>query len=161
MTIAFFQILDGLLSIVQQRDTPDFSGLDLSLLDTLDLSGLLQDLEYLVSALEQEVIATLASIDPSLAQTVKKLLNEVNSIVSKVEGELSLTKRDLAGLDLSAIDSLDVSGLLHDIETVVSKVEKAVIEELKGVDPALARTVRRVLRAVNEVAAEVEGALGL
>lgn len=68
---------------------------------------------------------------------------------------------DLPGLDLDTLADLPISDLLEAIECLLAQLEKEVISILRHVDPALAKTVRKLLKEVDHITSEVESELGL
>ena len=155
-------ILNELLDVVdldetspeQQTKRDTFSGLDLATIDNLDLTHLLECLSAIVESFEQNVIRSYSS-NPSLVSSVQRLTDDVNSLADEVDSLQGLSKRDLFGVDLPTVDSLDLLSLIHDLECIVAKVDDAVVRELRDSDPT-ARHLRRVLREVHEVVTEVE-----
>ena len=60
-----------------------------------------------------------------------------------------MSKRSLAGLNLPVIDSLDLSGLMDDIDAIVAYIQKAVIKEVKSISPSLAKEIKSLLSEVT------------
>lgn len=157
------RILNTIVDEIQTRDAEkrslslthlSLAGLDLSALDTATVDVLLNDLLALVQSL-------LTDVDPSLASTVHQLIDNIGDTISEVESALGVSNGDLLGLDLDIVNGLDLGSLVDDIEYVVAHIVKAVLKEVKSVDPPLAREIRSLLKEVKSVLSDVEDAAGV
>ena len=59
-------------------------GLDLSVIDSLSLNSLVDDVDAIVACAEKAIIKEVKSVSPSLAEDIKSLLNEITSLTSSL-----------------------------------------------------------------------------
>lgn len=156
------QILHTIRDDVEVRNV---KGVDVPTVGGSSLPGLLGNLTTLIHELENEVTSILGSLDPSLASSVQKLLQKVNSVTAKVKSEPGLTTRGLVsglvGDDTSATNGLGLKKVVHDIDSTVVQVERTAHAEMKNKNPSLAKTVKNLMNQVNKVVAKVQNAANL